>query len=111
MIIAVPVVLGVLVVLFATYLILGTVVRYRGGIRTCPQMLPHYQFWSGAARRVADGVLYVVTCGKHVPKRERGPTLPDDAEFGTVADDGDNMPLNDGVSDDDDDMLNLPAVV
>lgn len=34
-----------LVALFGGYCVVGTCVRFRGGIRRCPDMMPHSRFW------------------------------------------------------------------
>eukprot|EP00796_Vickermania_ingenoplastis_P007435 gene7435-5234_t len=50
----------VLLLGFVSYLIVGSLVRFNRGLRSCPAMLPHYQIWC----RVLLVVVLVLTCGR-----------------------------------------------
>lgn len=50
----------VLGALLATYFIVGSLVRYHGGLHHCPEVLPNYQFWCA----VCNFFLRVFTCGR-----------------------------------------------
>ena len=53
-----------LILIVATYFIVGSVFRYRRGMRKCPEMLPNYRFWRRVVSHIAAGVVFVVTCGR-----------------------------------------------
>jgi hypothetical protein len=66
------VLVSVSAVALVVYFITGSVVRYNGGITTCPQMLPHYQTWRAVAINVRDAACFIAACGRRPPK----PPLP-----------------------------------
>lgn len=85
------------------YFITGSIVRYRGGITTCPQMLPHFQTWRWIAIHIRDGVCCVVHCGKRRPPPAPVNPFDDSRPFST-------LPGEEDVDmDDDDEFHNAPV--
>lgn len=104
---AAGVVLVVAVCLLGVYFAVGTLVRYRKGLRHCPEVLPNFTFWRRLWYALRDGVCYIVTCGKHRPSQPQDaavlPSKPRrDFGFEELPDDGDDF---------DDDAAMQPAVV
>lgn len=54
-------VVGALVVYFAV----GTLVRYRSGLRHFPEVLPNYTLWRRIGHAIRNGFLFVVSCGRY----------------------------------------------
>ncbi|EPY25235.1 hypothetical protein STCU_06775 [Strigomonas culicis] len=54
--------------LLAAYFLVGSLVRYHGGLHRCPEVLPNYRFWCGLVALL----LRLLTCGRvqlGVPQR------------------------------------------
>jgi hypothetical protein len=66
----------------AVYCGVGTYVRYRGGVRGCPDVVPHLRFWRNAALLAWDGLRFCFTCGRSRATSER-PSF-DVPEFASV---------------------------
>jgi hypothetical protein len=102
--------LSVLAFLFVAYCATGSIVRYRGGIRKCPQMIPHYHIWKAFADAVRDGWVFASSCGKRRaeprvrPPLQRDPDEDENRAFRAVMDE-DDIEL-----DLDDDEANQPAI-
>ena len=60
-----------IVVVFVAYLVAGSCVRYRSGIRTCPEVLPNFIMWRRLYELGHRAVMCVVTCGRYRPQPER----------------------------------------
>ena len=97
--------------LFAVYCIMGSIVRYRGGIRTCPHMMPHYRTWRHLGESVccccsnSDGGASGDLAGAGDDGAKRRASIDEDRiAFTRVAVDEDDIDL-------DDDDFNLPAPI
>lgn len=58
---SVAIVFLVLGILFAVYFVVGSLVRYQGGLHRCPEVLPNYRLWCG----VFGLCIRVFTCGRY----------------------------------------------
>lgn len=76
-------IIGVAVV-GVVYFGVGTVVRYRHGMRRCPDMLPNYTFWRAVVAHIRDGFMYAATCGKYHPPPRRDVAVLPSHVFSTV---------------------------
>lgn len=88
----------ILVVLFIIYCAAGTIVRYRRGVRTCPEVVPHCAFW-------VDLMYWIFCCGKSRSDQryrdQRLTQLPDFSTSSTTNADGGeggNSNTNDGFN-------------
>lgn len=104
----VEVVLIVFFAVLAVYFAIGAAVRYKGGVRRCPDMLPNFRFWRWVVFLVRDGILFTTSCGKYRPQpQSEGKVLPTNPRT------FDHLPADEGDEGDnlDDDDFNEPAVV
>jgi hypothetical protein len=109
----------VLEALLAAYFVLGMVVRYRGGKRSCPEIIPNYSFWRGAAGRVSGCIACLATCGRE--RGEAADVKPDEPEMAGLSrkakrrQDSDDVlyDIDDGSFDwdNENEEMNAPAVV
>jgi hypothetical protein len=103
-VLSVGIFLTVLAVVFLAYCITGSVVRYRGGIRTFPQMIPHYTAWRSFGNGARDFAIYVTSCGKRrAPPTAHQQVEYEDRAFNSHVIDEDDIEL-------DDDAVNQPAI-
>jgi hypothetical protein len=49
------------------YFLVGSLVRYRKGLRSFPEVLPNYTFWRRIAYLARNGFYFLVSCGKYAP--------------------------------------------
>ena len=99
----------VIFVVLCIYFAVGSAVRYKGGVRRCPDMLPNYRFWRYVMGLLRDGFYFATSCGKYRAKKQAEskvlPTNPN--AFDKLPDGEDDM---DDLDDLDDEDFNEPAV-
>jgi hypothetical protein len=63
---AVVLLVAAMCLLFA-YFVVGSLVRYRKGLRSFPEVLPNYTFWRRVGWGIRSAFYRVVSCGKYTP--------------------------------------------